>query len=110
VVAGVVTKRLPLVKRMVPEGSYKVRVYRKELNVDHAFVANIKAGSVVNRQLIFGFISGKKKEIRIKLDKRRMVRIARLPGRHPVTIINTKTGKTKDLNVDVEARKTVLIE
>lgn len=109
-VAGIVTRRLPLVNQMVPEGTYKIHVIRKELNVEHTFMATIKAGSTINRQLFFGFIAGAKKEVRIKLDKKKVPRIARLPGRHPVTIVNVKTGKTKDINVDVVAKETVLVE
>lgn len=104
-------QQLPLVKRMLPVGNYNVRLYRKELNVDHAFGINVKAGGNINRQVIFGFVATKTKDLRIKLDKRRTVpRIARFPGRHPVTLINTKSGKTREEQVHVLARQTTYVE
>jgi hypothetical protein len=110
-IAKKVKQQLPLVKKMLPAGNYHVRLHRKELNVDHAFGINVKAGGNINRQVIFGFIATKTKDLRIKLDKRRTVlRIARLPGRHPVTLVNTKSGKTREEQVNVLARQTTYVE
>jgi hypothetical protein len=39
-----------------------------------------------------------------------VLRIARLPGKHPVTLVNTKTGKTREDQVNVLARQTTYVE
>jgi PEGA domain len=109
-VAGV-NQRLPLINRMLPVGTYRVRITSKKMHVVHTFVATVAAGSVFNRQLRFGFIKGKRRELRINLKGKRIPgAIARLPGRHPVTLIDITSGKSKDIQVDVEAGKTVLLE
>jgi len=109
-VAGA-TQQLPLSNRMLPVGTYKVRVTNRKLHVDHTFVVAMKPGSVIHRQLRFGFIKSKQRGVKIKLEGTgTAAQIAKLPGRHPVTVIDTKSGKTKNLQVAVEAGKTVEVE
>ncbi len=104
--------RLPLSKLVLPLGDYQIRIRSRQPFADITIPVKLKEGDDVTRRINAGFVVVKRKGFKIKVGGRQPVvtKIALLPGKHEITLVDTKTGQTKDETVTVTANKTMSIE
>jgi hypothetical protein len=100
----------PIVGRLLPAGTFRMRVRSESPLVDHFLDVHIKAGGSVTRRLQFGFVATKRATLKIKMDRRAATKAAFLPGRQEVKLLDTKTGQTRTQTVEVIAKSTVVLE
>jgi anti-sigma regulatory factor (Ser/Thr protein kinase) len=98
---------LPAQRRPVPSGSHRARVRGDAPYVDATFNLEITAGELTTKRLDFGFVATK--QYAIKVERRTVSKIALMPGKHTVVLVD-RSGRTRSEPVEIIGGRTINLD